>query len=215
MNNKFDAWVITTTLHVSRDESCVNANACVSSVSLTQRDGKEREGEGRKRGVSRSFGMGWDVTMFSCMIGLLRFCDGLCFNACGECSMQMTTSRARSACAGPRGRGRITGYACVWAAGAGALRPGLQLFSAACWSDMWRCYKHARGCAEPKHAILYMARENKTTVYHVLRMQRALLCLQTSRAQPLTIISAGSNKVTVTVVQSVSLHTQAGPLSTL
>lgn len=121
-------------------------HAIQASLELTEIEKRE----GRKRGVSRSFGMRWEVTMFSCMIGLLRFCDGSCFNPCGECSMQMTTSRARSACAGPRGRGGITGYACVRAAGAGALQPGLQLFSAACWSDMWRCYKHARGCAEAK-----------------------------------------------------------------
>ncbi len=138
--------------------------------------------EGRKRGVSRSFGMGWEFTMFSCMTGLLRFCDGSCFNPYGECSMHMNTSRARSACAGPRGRGGITGYACVWAAGAGALQPGLQLFSAACWSDMWRCYKHARGCAEAK--LYYTLYTNiRSIIMCYVRMQRAFLCLQTSHAQ--------------------------------
>ncbi len=137
------------------------------------------------------------------MIGLLRFCDGSCFNPYGECSMHMNTFKARSACAGPRGRGGITGYACVWAAGAGALQPGLQLFSAACWSDMWRCYKHARGCAEAK--LYYTLYTNiRSIIMCYVRKQRAFLCLQTSHAQPLTIISAGSNKVTL--VQYVSAN---------
>lgn len=89
--------------------------------------------------------------------------------------------------------------------GQGALQPGLQLFSAACWSDMWRCYKHARGCAEAKlYYTVYIYMNLLFIIMCYVRKQRAFLCSQTSHAQPLTIKSAGSNKVTL--VQSVSAN---------
>jgi len=52
-------------------------------------------------------------------------------NAARKCPLIGAVLRAQT---GPPGRGRITGLGvCVWAAGAGALRPGLKLFSLLEW----------------------------------------------------------------------------------
>lgn len=73
----------------------------------------EREKRERgKRGVSRSFGMGWEVTMFSCMIGLLRFfvqMDCVLMHAVNAACKSPLNEAALRAQTGPPGRGRITG----------------------------------------------------------------------------------------------------------